>query len=150
MLTAPQTAVMEAASAPPAVRIGIAYVRRCQHEVLYDIWLQQQAPDGARRTTVNSAGERSGDRGEFGFELYGGAEPFDPALDTFHQFDHRSHGFRPGRGCNTVLSEVQRIWTGTRWFIEGDIAQYYDSINHDKLIHLLGKRIHDKKLAHVQ
>jgi hypothetical protein len=38
MLTAPQTAVMEAASAPPAVRIGIAYVRRCQHEVLYAIW----------------------------------------------------------------------------------------------------------------
>jgi retron-type reverse transcriptase len=49
-------------------------------------------------------------------------------LEAFYepQFDYRSHGFRPGRGCHTALSEIQRIWTGTRWFIEGDIAQYYD------------------------
>jgi len=40
------------------------------------------------------------------------------------QFDMRSHGFRPGRGCHTALGEVQRVWTGTRWFIEGDIAKY--------------------------
>lgn len=46
-------------------------------------------------------------------------------LEAFYepQFDHRSHGFRPHRGCHTALSEVQRIWTGTHWFIEGDIAQ---------------------------
>jgi group II intron reverse transcriptase/maturase len=72
-------------------------------------------------------------------------------LEAFYepQFDHRSHGFRPGRGCHTALSEVQRIWTGTHWFIEGDIARYYDSINHDKLIHLLSKRIHDNRFLQL-
>jgi group II intron reverse transcriptase/maturase len=61
------------------------------------------------------------------------------------QFDHRSHGFRPNRGCHTALSEVQRIWTGTRWFIEGDIAQYYDSIDHTILLDILRERIHDNR-----
>ena len=39
------------------------------------------------------------------------------------QFSGRSHGFRPGRGCHTALSEVAVKWTGTTWFIEGDIAR---------------------------
>jgi group II intron reverse transcriptase/maturase len=65
------------------------------------------------------------------------------------QFDHRSHGFRPGRGCHTALSEVQRIWTGTRWFIEGDIAQYYDTIDHSILLGILRERIHDNRFLEL-
>ena len=37
------------------------------------------------------------------------------------QFSDRSHGFRPDRGCHTALSNVTTYWTGTRWFVEGDI-----------------------------
>lgn len=65
------------------------------------------------------------------------------------QFDHRSHGFRPGRGCHTALAEVQRIWTGTRWFIEGDIAQYYDTIDHTLLLDVLRERIHDNRFLEL-
>ena len=39
------------------------------------------------------------------------------------QFSDRSHGFRPGRGCHTALREVADTWTGTTWFIEGDISR---------------------------
>jgi len=42
------------------------------------------------------------------------------------QFSDYSHGFRPKRGCHTALKTIQKTWTGTRWFIEGDIAQYFD------------------------
>ncbi len=42
------------------------------------------------------------------------------------QFSDRSHGFRPGRGCHTALSEVHRTWNGTRWFIEGDLSQFLE------------------------
>lgn len=38
------------------------------------------------------------------------------------QFSARSHGFRAGRGCHTALDEIASTWTGTTWFIEGDIA----------------------------
>jgi len=37
------------------------------------------------------------------------------------QFSDRSHGFRKGRGCHTALRKVQETWTGTVWFIEGDM-----------------------------
>ena len=43
------------------------------------------------------------------------------------QFSDHSHGFRPGRGCHTALKTVQETWTGTKWYIEGDIAQCFDS-----------------------
>ncbi|MBF6150632.1 reverse transcriptase/maturase family protein, partial [Nocardia nova] len=45
-------------------------------------------------------------------------------LDASYEptFSDRSHGFRPRRGCHTALREVARTWTGTTWFIEGDVA----------------------------
>src|ERR687894_419927 len=46
------------------------------------------------------------------------------------QFSNTSHGFRPGRGCHTALRDIHDTWTGTVWFIEGDIKVYFDNINH--------------------
>lgn len=37
------------------------------------------------------------------------------------QFSRNSHGFRPERGCHTALRNIYLTWTGTNWFIEGDI-----------------------------
>ncbi len=42
------------------------------------------------------------------------------------QFSPGSHGFRPGRGCHTALSEIYHKWVGTKWMVEGDIAQCFD------------------------
>src|SRR5919206_516418 len=50
------------------------------------------------------------------------------------QFSDHSHGFRPGRGCHTALAVVHDEWTGTAWFIEGDIAQCYDRLDHHVLL----------------
>ena len=56
------------------------------------------------------------------------------------QFSGRSHGFRPGRGCHTALSEVAVKWTGTTWFIEGDIARCFDELDHEIMLEILVKR----------
>ena len=45
------------------------------------------------------------------------------------QFSDRSHGFRPGRGCHTALTEVVEVWKGTHWFIEGDISDCFGSLS---------------------
>jgi group II intron reverse transcriptase/maturase len=65
------------------------------------------------------------------------------------QFSDRSHGFRSGRGCHTALTEIQRTWTGTRWFIEGDIAHYFDTIDHDILLRILGEKVHDQRFLRL-
>jgi retron-type reverse transcriptase len=59
------------------------------------------------------------------------------------QFHDESHGFRPQRGCHTALQHVKRVWTGVNWFVEGDIKGCFDSIDHDKLLDIIGKRIRD-------
>jgi group II intron reverse transcriptase/maturase len=65
------------------------------------------------------------------------------------QFSCRSHGFRPGRGCHTALSEIRKGWTGTKWFIEGDIKGCYDNINHDELLNILSEHIHDNRFLRL-
>lgn len=44
------------------------------------------------------------------------------------QFSDHSHGFRPERGCHTAIREIYQQWTGTVWFIEGDISQCFDRL----------------------
>jgi len=48
-------------------------------------------------------------------------------LDAYYdvQFSDHSHGFRPGRGCRTALREVVDTWTGSQWFLEGDITRCF-------------------------
>jgi retron-type reverse transcriptase len=57
-------------------------------------------------------------------------------LEAYYEprFRPASHGFRPGLGCHTALLEIQRTWKGTTWFIEGDIAKCFDSLDHDVLL----------------
>jgi len=61
------------------------------------------------------------------------------------QFSDRSHGFRPHRGCHTALTKIHRTWTGTKWFIEGDIKGCFDNIDHTILTNILRENIKDNR-----
>jgi group II intron reverse transcriptase/maturase len=65
------------------------------------------------------------------------------------QFSTSSHGFRPQRGCHTALSEIYHKWIGTKWFIEGDIAQCFDSLDHSILLSILREKIHDNRFLRL-
>ena len=65
------------------------------------------------------------------------------------QFSDRSHGFRPGRGCHTALSEIVTVWSGTHWFIEGDISDCFGSLDHQFLLSVLAERIHDGRFLRL-
>jgi group II intron reverse transcriptase/maturase len=65
------------------------------------------------------------------------------------QFSDRSHGFRKRRGCHTALREIQRTWTGTVWFIEGDIADCFGSLGHDVMVRILSEKIHDNRFLRL-
>jgi len=65
------------------------------------------------------------------------------------QFSDRSHGFRPGKGCHTALREVAHTWTGTTWFIESDIAQCFDRLDHTVMLGILGEKIHDNRFLRL-
>jgi retron-type reverse transcriptase len=61
------------------------------------------------------------------------------------QFSPTSHGFRPERGCHTALKDIFHAWTGSRWFIEGDIKGCFDNIDHTVLLAILREKIQDNR-----
>jgi group II intron reverse transcriptase/maturase len=61
------------------------------------------------------------------------------------QFKDGSHGFRPNRGQHSCIRYVRAWFPGTAWYIEGDISKCFDSIDHDKLVRILRRRIKDKR-----
>jgi len=65
------------------------------------------------------------------------------------QFSETSHGFRPGRGCRTALKDIFHGWTGTSWFIEGDIKGCFDNIDHSVLLSILREKIHDNRFLRL-
>jgi group II intron reverse transcriptase/maturase len=64
-------------------------------------------------------------------------------------FSAHSHGFRPGRGCHTAFSEVANTWTGTHWFIEGDISDCFGSLDHEVMVSILAEKIHDGRFLRL-
>jgi group II intron reverse transcriptase/maturase len=72
-------------------------------------------------------------------------------LEAYYEprFSDRSHGFRPRRGCHTALSEVADKWTGTTWFIEGDISDCFGSLDHEVMLSTLAEKIHDNRFLRL-
>jgi len=67
-------------------------------------------------------------------------------------FSQYSFGFRPNRCTMDVIKCI--TWATQEhkkyfWIIEGDIAAYFDTINHRKLMRLLGRRVKDEKLLNL-
>jgi group II intron reverse transcriptase/maturase len=72
-------------------------------------------------------------------------------LEAYYEpaFSGRSHGFRPRRGCHTALSEVADTWTGTTWFVEGDISDCFGSLDHGTMVGILAEKIHDNRFLRL-
>jgi RNA-directed DNA polymerase len=67
-------------------------------------------------------------------------------------FSQYSFGFRPTRRTMDAVRYIQ--WSSTEhkkffWVIEGDIASYFDTIHHPKLMRLVGRRVKDKKVLRL-
>jgi retron-type reverse transcriptase len=72
-------------------------------------------------------------------------------LEAYYEpvFSDRSHGFRKRRGCHTALREINDTWTGTTWFIEGDISDCFGSLDHEILLGILSEEINDQRFLRL-
>ena len=62
-------------------------------------------------------------------------------------FQPASYGFRPGRGCHDALREVARLLeAGNVWVVDADLAGYFDSIPHERLLQRIEERISDGRI----
>jgi group II intron reverse transcriptase/maturase len=72
-------------------------------------------------------------------------------LEAYYEptFSDRSYGFRPGRGCHTALRKVAETWTGTTWFVEGDVSDCFGSLDHQIMLDILAEKIHDNRFLRL-
>lgn len=66
---------------------------------------------------------------------------------TFSGF---SYGFRRGRSAHQAIEQTQRyIAEGYSWIVEMDLAKFFDTVNHDRLMSTLEKHCQDKMLLRL-
>lgn len=56
-----------------------------------------------------------------------------------------SYGFRPGRSAHDAVQAARgHVLGGKRWVVDIDLKSFFDQVDHDKLMHLVGQVIRDK------
>ncbi len=69
---------------------------------------------------------------------------FDPS------FSDNSFGFRPHRNGQQAVKQVRDIIKeGRRFAVDVDLSKFFDRVNHDLLLTLLGRKISDKRLLNL-
>lgn len=68
-----------------------------------------------------------------------------PISDIYEKlFSEYSYGFRPGRSCHDAIKQaLEYLNDGDDWVIDIDIEQFFDKVNHDKLIQILREQVND-------
>ena len=62
-------------------------------------------------------------------------------------FSDSSYGFRPKRSAHMALKQSQRyINEGYRYVVDMDLEKFFDNVNHDLLMHLVSRKIKDKRV----
>lgn len=60
------------------------------------------------------------------------------------QFNDNSFGFRPNRSCEqAVVRALEYLNDGYEWIVDIDLEKFFDTVNQDKLITIIGKTIKD-------
>jgi RNA-directed DNA polymerase len=66
------------------------------------------------------------------------------------EFARHSYGFRPGLSAFDALRRVERLLNeGFTWVVDVDLRRYFDTIPHDRLMGLVGRRIADGRVLEL-
>ena len=68
-----------------------------------------------------------------------------PISDIYEEiFSEYSYGFRPNRSCHDAIGQALAYLNDDyEWVIDIDIEQFFDKVNHDKLIQILREQVND-------
>lgn len=62
-------------------------------------------------------------------------------------FSPSSYGFRPNKNAHqAILKATEYINEGYKVVVDIDLEKFFDRVNHDKLMYLVSKKVHDKRV----
>jgi group II intron reverse transcriptase/maturase len=62
-------------------------------------------------------------------------------------FSEDSYGFRPGRSAHQAMRKVKSYFDeGFNWVVDIDLANYFNTVNHELLINMLREEVKDERL----
>jgi len=65
-------------------------------------------------------------------------------------FSEHSYGFRRNRSAQDAVEAAQRhINAGNKWVVDIDMAKFFDTVNHDRLMARMKQRISDKRVLRL-
>lgn len=66
------------------------------------------------------------------------------------KFSDSSYGFRPGRNARQAIRKaVQYYDAGCKCVVDIDMAKYFDTVNHDMLLELVGREVKDQAVLRL-
>ena len=66
------------------------------------------------------------------------------------EFSEHSYGFRPNRSAHDAVREAQAyVRAGKSHVVDIDLKAFFDHVNHDRLMHLIGHKVRDKRLLRL-
>ena len=74
-----------------------------------------------------------------------------PITDIYEKvFSDHSYGFRPNRSCHDAIKQsLNYLNADCEWLIDVDIEQFFDKVNHDKLIQILREQVNDSSTLNL-
>ena len=76
------------------------------------------------------------------------AQVLNPIFDS--DFSESSFGFRPGRSAHDAVYQVRdHIRQRKRIAVDMDLSKFFDTVNHDVLMHRISRKVRDKRLLRL-
>ena len=70
------------------------------------------------------------------------AQVLTPIFDEY--FHNSSYGFRPNRNAHMAIAQgLNDMNEGFRWIVDIDLEKFFDTVNHDRLMNLVSRKITD-------
>lgn len=65
------------------------------------------------------------------------------------QMSEHSYGFRPHRSARAATAARGSVGQGKRWVVDIDLKNFFDQVNHDRLLHLLRGKREDERVVRL-